>query len=93
MRTLAKGVFRAACGLSHVKTPQKVRRVVSREPFVTVPAGRQWHPCRLSFKLLELSIMLDWRHWDHWARQHTGCNPMPCHECGGWICQWDESDA
>ena len=92
MRTLAKTVFWAACGLSHVRTPQKVRQVVSQDPLVTVPAGRKWVPCRMSFRLLNLSVLLDWEHWDHWARQHNGCNALLCPECGGGICGWEEEE-
>ena len=36
---------------------------------------------RLSTRVLNLSMQLD---WDHWACEHESCSP--CAECGGLVC-------
>jgi hypothetical protein len=49
-------------------------------------AGRLWLPCRLSMRLLGLSEDLDYKHWEHWALEHSLCDEgLPCHDCGGHV--------
>jgi len=61
------------------------------------PAGRHWFQCPWSTRLMTWSMRHDWRHWDHWALDHEGCEregrvAVACPECGGFICPWDQED-
>jgi hypothetical protein len=57
------------------------------------PAGKSKLPCRLSMKMLQWSDDLDYKHWDHWALDHTNCNEgYTCTQCGGHIDPPQEED-
>lgn len=87
---LAKAVMWCAGVLSYIKTPHRVHRLVSTDPFETEPAGLRWLSCELSMSLHKLSARIDPWHWDHWALVHDDCSPRPCPDCGGGVCR-DES--
>lgn len=86
-RTRAKIAFRIGGYLSRIKTLQRTYTLVDTGgAFKFRPAGRVWTSCALSARLEKLSMQLDWDHWDHWALIHDECDPAPCPECGGGIC-------
>lgn len=77
-------------------TPQRTYEIANEEEFLRggdTPseivfkfAGWRMLPCRLSTKLLELSMRLDPEHWDHWALSHCTCDDTKvCPDCGGII--------
>lgn len=96
---LAKAVYWLAGELSRVKTYRQTyqwtnqgewREAVGGEgplpEMETEKAGRLWMPCGLSMKLLGLSESLDYKHWEHWALEHSLCDEgSRCYVCGGHI--------
>jgi hypothetical protein len=87
-RPLAKTLFRVAGWLSKVRTYQRYYTYEGEDPTPDAfkLAGRHWSSCTLSLIVLDLSMQLDWDHWDCWAVVHEGCDPMPCEVCGGCRC-------
>lgn len=87
-RTRAKLAFRLGGYLSRIKTPQRCYELVHTDDgdFESRPVGRIWTSCVASVRLEKLSMRLDWDHWDHWALIHDDCDPTPCPECGGCVC-------
>lgn len=86
-RVVAKALYWTSCVLQRIRTPRRVYRLVSFDPFTTEPVGWHWLSCRPSMWLLKRSMRLDWDHWDHWALDHTDCNPSLCPGCAGMICE------
>lgn len=93
-RIASQAVFLVGMNLSRIKTPRLVKQVhwpaPSAQPKTRI-AGLQWAPCRLSVRLVHLSVWLDREHWMHWACMH-GRACSPCWECGGFVCPEPESD-
>lgn len=88
-RSLAKAVYRISCRLAQIKTPQRIYSVDFSEgvhEFTSTYAGIRWLPCSRSFDLMEWAMRLDPDHFDHWALDHSTCNPVPCNECGSPFC-------
>lgn len=87
-RTRAKLAHRLGGYLSRIKTWQRTYELVDRDEdgFDFRPVGRTWMSCAASVRLEELAMQLDWDHWDHWALIHDDCDPTPCPECGGCVC-------
>lgn len=94
-RPLAKALFRASGHLSKVKTPQRWYELPPNadDRIELQFGGWWWASCPATFRLLDLSMQLDWDHWDCWALRHEGCDPKPCDECGGCRCEFDEVTA
>jgi hypothetical protein len=93
-RPMAKAAYWCGGELTHVKTYSRfyTMKWEDKDGKPTFEkAGRHWSPCSLSMKFLNLSMQLDWDHWDHWACQHVSCNPQPCEVCGGKVCD-EESE-
>lgn len=100
--TVAKVAYWLAGELRRVKTYQRFYE------FKTFPpegdklpelehVGRHWFRCQWSVNLLLWSMHHDPEHWDHWALQHDECEhrgrtPVPCPECEGTICPWDQGN-
>ena len=81
----AKRLYWLSGTLSHVKTYQRYW-VLRTDDMKTNPGGWHWFHCRLSTRLLEWSLDLDPKHWDHWALAHADCEGLlHCAECGGSI--------
>lgn len=94
---IAKKVFWFGGLMTRIKTPQRVYQARLGEPETSKPitfgkAEIRWGSCRLSMRLLELSLRIDRHHWDHWALVHENCDPVPCAQCNGCVCQWDDDD-
>lgn len=97
---IAKKIFWASGKLSKIRTPQRTYAVLNVDPDATDPdkmmtlgpAKVSWLSCRLSMRLLKWSMRLDWKHWDHWALVHEHCDPVPCAQCNGCVCQWEDDD-
>lgn len=89
---VAQRIFWLSGVTSKVKTPQHLWEIVSVEPWETRKLPRRWTSCRFSGWLLRRSLRLDPYHWDHWALQHTDCQPHPCAVCGGMVCgiEWED---
>lgn len=84
-RRIAKRLYWLSGWASKVQTPRQTYRITGSD-FETEPAGRRWMPCRFSMWLLKQSMRWDPSHWDHWALQHTHCEPTYCVACGGCYC-------
>lgn len=85
-RVLAKALFHLAGWLSRVKTYQRYYVLDPDNPGELKLGGWHWFCCALSTQLLGKSMQLDWDHWDHWACVHDECDPRPCPECDGQVC-------
>lgn len=84
-RRAAKAIYWLAGQASRIKTPHRMyTRNGPDQP--TTFAGWRWSACNPSMRLLDLSMQLDWEHWDHWACLHDECGRGPCPECGGIAC-------
>jgi hypothetical protein len=83
-RRTAKTLFKAAGWWSRIKTPHRVHRWNGpAQP--STPARWRWAACNPSIRLLQVSMQLDWDHWDHWACINDHCAGVLC-ECGGTVC-------
>jgi hypothetical protein len=86
-------VYWCAGWLSRVKTYQRTYELIS-EPGDPRPEFRQvermWVSCQLSMWLLEQSVHLDPKHWDHWALVHDPADGPPCPDCGGILCELED---
>lgn len=88
---MAKAAYKASGKLAKIKTPQRFstykgidkhgRAIVERD------GKRRWFMCPWSVRLLDWSMHLDPKHWDHWALVHDGCDAdLRCRRCGGTLC-------
>jgi len=88
MIRIAKIAYWISGKLSRIQTARPVYRldeITEDGKIRSSPAGKRKMPCRLSMKMLGLSMRLDREHWDHWALKHDECNGSRCGKCNGII--------
>ncbi len=95
-RWLARRLHWVSGQLARVKTPQRHRRLISVDPWVSEPIpGVVWASWHFSYTVLSWAMHLDWEHWPHWGLVHDACLKGPnetCGVCGGVACD-DGTDA
>lgn len=93
---LAKAVYWLAGQLSRIRTPSHLYELRGSpnelgeyedmdDMFIRRP-GWVWSSWSGALKLIFVANRLDWVHFDHWALDHSRCEPTPCEKCGGFEC-------
>lgn len=98
---LAKSVYWLSGKTSKIKAYKQTYRLANEDEWMAAegnmemmfePNGRRWGSISLTWKLLDLAVSLDHKHFDHWGLDHNRCNASLCDECGGFICSGEDED-